>query len=211
MDNKVVVFDFDGTIADSFGDFVRIQDKISKQFGFISIKDYGIEKIREKTSRQVLRELKTPIFKLPLLLFLAKKEYNKTIHKAKTFPQMKETLIEMQKNEIHLGLVTSNSLENVHSFLKNNDLEYFDFIHTSSGLFGKRRKLKHVIQQRGYKVDNVFYVGDETRDIEASRIVGCKMISVAWGYNTWAALERFGTDYLINHPQEILQIVIDNK
>ncbi len=85
----------------------------------------------------------------------------------------------------------------------------FDFISVGSGLFGKRRTLNKVIKQHNLKKDDILYVGDEVRDIEASRGVGIAVASVTWGYNSRKVLQAYGPDYLIDQPQELLHILKD--
>jgi phosphoglycolate phosphatase-like HAD superfamily hydrolase len=49
--------------------------------------------------------------------------------------------------------------------------------------------------------------GDETKDIEAARKIGIKVISVSWGYNSSQALAAEHPDFLIYRPEELLQVL----
>jgi phosphoglycolate phosphatase len=53
----------------------------------------------------------------------------------------------------------------------------------------------------------VIYVGDETRDVEACKKVGIKIIGVTWGLHTPKALKKAGADYIINKPDEFHKIL----
>ncbi|MCI5144006.1 MAG: HAD family hydrolase [Candidatus Electrothrix sp. AR3] len=206
MKKIVVIFDFDGTLADSFHCFQVIINKLAQEFNFRSVQTAEVDAFRNKNSREVIHALQIPVFKLPIILARAKKEFNKVMPEIQVFPGIRDVLLQLKVEKIMVGLLTSNAVDNVQCFLKNNQLDLFDFIYTSSGLWGKTRRLKKTIAKHNFARSQVFYIGDETRDIEAARKAGVSIISVAWGYNTIDALKVFSPDYLINTPQEILAI-----
>ncbi len=49
------------------------------------------------------------------------------------------------------------------------------------------------------------YVGDDRRDIDAGRAAGMMTVAVAYGYLNGGAPEDWGADAVIGHPQELLQ------
>ena len=53
MSETTFIFDFDGTIADSFHRTVEISNKLSEEFNSNKIKPHEIEVLKDKTSRQV--------------------------------------------------------------------------------------------------------------------------------------------------------------
>lgn len=119
---------------------------------------------------------------------------------------MKETFIALNKDGFTLGIVTSNSKTNVESFLETNGINFIDFVHGDVGIFGKARKLQAVIKNSGYTIDEVIYIGDEVRDIEAAKIIGIKVIAVTWGFNNKEALEKKSPDYIVSKPNQITDI-----
>jgi len=60
----------------------------------------------------------------------------------KLYAGIKETIEEMIKKGIVVGILTSNSQKNVEEFLKNNNLDGFKFIFTGSSIFGKAKNLE---------------------------------------------------------------------
>ena len=208
---RVVIFDFDGTLADSFPSFLVVLNKLAAEYHFKAVSREEIDTLRDKNSREVLRALEIPIYKLPIILARAKQELTSRIPGIEMTPGTREVLLELHKEEVQLGLLTSNSLENVTSFLANNALDLFAFTSTSSGLWGKARRLRKILAERGLAAGQVLYVGDETRDIEISRKIGVDVAAVTWGYNNKKALEQFSPDYLITTPQELVSICIPGK
>jgi phosphoglycolate phosphatase-like HAD superfamily hydrolase len=54
---------------------------------------------------------------------------------------------------------------------------------------------------------DVVYVGDEVRDIEAGRQAGVAVAAMTWGFNDRALLARHCPDYLVERPEELLQLL----
>ena len=122
------------------------------------------------------------------------------------FPGWQDALIPIHEAGHTLGIVTSNSKENVESFLKLHGLEYFDFILTIKSLWGKKRPLKKLMRRYSLSPETVFYIGDETRDIEAAKIVGISMIAVSWGFFPKETLLAHHPDYCLDSPSDLLSI-----
>ena len=55
--------------------------------------------------------------------------------------------------------------------------------------------------------ENIIYIADEIRDIDACRKAGIKIISVCWGFNSKAALSVKNAEYLAEIPADILRYI----
>jgi phosphoglycolate phosphatase len=117
-------------------------------------------------------------------------------------------LIELHNQGYHLGIITSNSQENVNQFLKFHNLDYlFDFIYSGVTIFGKTTIINNVLRQKQFKPEVVIYVGDETRDVESAKKANIKVIAVSWGFNSAEALAKEKPDFLIHHPSELMDVM----
>jgi phosphoglycolate phosphatase len=85
--------------------------------------------------------------------------------------------------------------------------DLFDPVVAGGGFLGKRRKLLKFLRNSGIKPEEVVYFGDEVRDIEATQSVGMKMAAVTWGVNDLSSLQKLQPDFLIDRPEQILQVV----
>jgi phosphoglycolate phosphatase len=138
-----------------------------------------------------------------------KKELNKEIADLKPFTGIAESLFQLKEHGYKLGIITSNMEDNVIAFLKNNNLHlFFDFIHTGTTLFGKHKIIDKLIKRHKFCLDKIIYVGDETRDIEAAKKSKIKIIAVSWGFNSPTILAQYNPDFLVNHPQELVNKLI---
>ncbi|WGV27537.1 HAD-IA family hydrolase [Halotia branconii] len=208
MTQKVIIFDFDGTIADTVDALVSIANRLAIEFGYVQITPQELALLRNLTSREIIKYSGISLFKIPFLLKKVKGELKNKIQEFKPIPGIQEALIDLQNHGYKLGIITSNSKENVTAFLKNNELEnLFDFIYSGVTIFGKTTIINNVLRQKQLKPQAVIYVGDETRDIEASRKANVKVIAVTWGFNSHKVLAQQNPDFLIHQPNELLEVI----
>lgn len=67
MRPRLVLFDFDGTLADSADWFLGVFDQVADRFGYRRLAPGDRERLRGLDSRAILRHLDIPVWKLPLL------------------------------------------------------------------------------------------------------------------------------------------------
>ena len=209
---KIVIFDFDGTIANtlpfSFQKFLEMAKLL--QIDNLSDKQI-IKEIRSKSYQELLRgSFKEVWLKLPFVINIIKnmqEELEKEMENIKFFPGVKKFLFDLKKEGYKLAIISSNKKENIDKFIKFNKLDIFDFVHGKTDLFGKAVYLKKFLKDFNLEKSEVIYIGDEIRDVESCKKVGIKMIGVSWGLHTVEALKKNGVDYIVKKPLEILQII----
>lgn len=205
--STTIIFDFDGTIADTFTFYLNILNQLSRKFGFNKLRADQIELYRDLSSHQIIELLQIPKLKIPFIVWEARKLLKTGIDHIYPFSGIKEAIEEIRKKDILLGILTSNSIKNVQSFLKLHKFPEFDFIFSSMQIWNKSKILKRVLHNHKLLPQTVFYVGDETRDIEAVREAGIRSIAVTWGYNSEKILLTYSPDYLVSKPQGIIAII----
>ena len=206
MKNHILVFDFDGTIADTFHHTMRISNQLSYEFNFNQIEPHEINFLKDKTSVEIIQHLKVPFMKIPYIVARAKSELHKNIHAIELIDGLKETLLDLKCLGYGLGILSSNSLNNVTQFLSGHAIECFDFIQSSSRIWGKNIGLNKMIQDQKWNPSQIIYIGDETRDIEAAQKSGIKVVAVTWGYNSAKVLASYSPDYLVHSPVELKKL-----
>ncbi|TFI55676.1 HAD family hydrolase [Mastigocladus laminosus UU774] len=208
MTQKVIIFDFDGTIADTVDALVSVANRLAEEFGYVQITPEELNLLRNLTSREIINYSGISVFRIPFLVKKVKGELKRKIPELKPIAGMKEALIDLKNAGHHLGIITSNSKDNVTEFLKINELDnLFEFIYSGVTIFGKTTIINNVLRQKQIKVEEVIYVGDETRDIEASKKSNIKVVAVTWGFNSPEVLAKQKPNYLIHHPSELLEVV----
>jgi len=210
MKKTVFIFDFDGTIADTHRYIVKISNRLSKEFNYKAIDSEEAEKLKGKTSQEVIRYMNVPLMKIPAIISKAKKEFQKEINSIEPFKGLSEILHRMKKQNVIMGILSSNSMDNIAGFLKQHQLEIFDFVQTTSKVWSKNTCLKNLIQKNSFSFDQILYIGDEIRDILAARKLGVTMAAVGWGYNSTDALQKHHPDFMLTRPQDLLDL-FDNS
>lgn len=206
MKFKYVLFDFDGTLADTEQVNFEIFQKLSDQYNIRHISSNELSDIKKLNAIQLIDYLNIKKHKIPFMLRKGKKLLKNNIKSIELCKNnFEETLIELKNNGIKMAIVTTNSKTNVSIFLENHNINYFDYI-ISSSIFGKERKIIKFLKKDNINPNEVLYVGDEIRDINAAKNSGIKVASVTWGYNTIDSLLDYNPDYIINEPYELIKI-----
>jgi phosphoglycolate phosphatase len=179
---KAIIFDFDGTLADSFKLAVDITQSLTHRT--ILVSDAEIVRLRKMRLLKVAEELGLPRWRWPLLMFLGRRRMSRRLGEVQPFAGIDDVLAALSGDHYKLFIMSSNSRRNVETFLANHGLSgYFTQIHGGVGLFGKARALRSILRHNNFQPADVIYVGDEPRDIEACKHVGVPCVAVAWGYN----------------------------
>lgn len=206
---KLVIFDFDGTIADSFEVCFGTIDNIFRKRGWPALSRKAKKQARELSAKELFDYFEIPKYKLVFLIRKIFDEMEKNYGEVNIFRGIKTTLEDIEKNNIKIALLTSNNKKSVEKFFKKYKLtDFFEEVHYRSGLFSKHLIINRIIKKFKLRKSEVIMIGDEIRDIEAAQKSEIKMIAVAWGYNTQEALKKHNPDYLITKPSQIKEILI---
>lgn len=208
MSVKVIIFDFDGTLADTFDALVRISNRLAVEFGYPPTTPEELPKVRNLSSREIVKQSGISVLKLPFLLKRVRESLHNEIQYLNPISDIKETLTQLINEGYFLGILTSNAEENVIPFLKKHGMQgLFSFIYSETSLFRKDKSLKKLMKIKNWSSEEVIYVGDETRDIEASKKINIKVIAVSWGFNSGEVLAKHNPDFLIHKPSELIEVL----
>ncbi len=202
--SKVIIFDFDGTIADSIHIMVESYNQSAVTYGCKQVGPPEVEQMRDMHARDVLYFLKIPYLKLPFVLFSTLSYYKKMLSKVAIFEDVPAMLCRLMVSGHKLYIVSTNAPDTIDLFLKEHDIDFFDGIYScGSHMFGKGAIIKKLIKKEALDPSDVYYVGDELRDVDAAHQVGVKSIAVSWGYNTRAKLMQQDPEFIVDKPLEI--------
>ena len=206
---NLIVFDFDGTIADSFEIFIEATNCLAEDFGYPSLSSSQISRFRSLSLKVMVQELGIPKWKLPFFLRRFRKELNRQMSDLQLVNGMKEALLELDKKDYRFGIVTSNSHRNVENFLYTQELNHlFGFIYGGQVLSGKAGTLKRIARRARVEPQKVIFIGDEVGDVEAAKRARLSSIAVSWGFNDKQILEQYSPDVLVNHPQQLVSVIV---
>ena len=209
MKIKTILFDFDGTVADTVGPVVDILNEIAPEFGLDQITEEELNRYRNQRNQDALKDTGVPKYKVLLILRRTWKEINARIPSLNPISGIEDVLRELKISGLQLGIVTTGLRDNVMKFLDNNNLDMFDFVDSGSSMFGKKKVLKRVLKEHELNPKEVIYIGDQTSDIEAAKNSGIKIIAVGWGFNLEKILKEHNPDYFVKEPKELVKILQD--
>jgi len=204
---KLLLFDFDGTIADTFQCGLEILNLMAPEFGYRPLEAADVPHARDMRTRELMKFLGIPATRMPKISQRGKEELGKRMDRIQPLPGMVDLIRDLHWRAFRLGILTSNSRENVAAFLRKFDLEVFEFIHTSSKLMGKGRVIRQILKSHSLKPREVLLVGDEVRDIEAAQETGIHVAAVTWGYNSIRSITALNPDHVIERPEDLVPLV----
>lgn len=205
---KYIIFDFDGTIADTIDLAINIYNGISSEYSSKPVREEDRKLLRKSRPHELLKQHGVSNLKLLRILLRVRKEMNNLVHGLMPVKNITDSLREIRNEGFQLGILTSNSEKNVREFLADNGLsEMIDFIYSGKSLFGKDKVLQRLFDNEKISGESVIYVGDETRDIEASRKAGIPVIAVTWGLNNKDVLSAMNPDQIADTPKDLLRCV----
>ncbi len=206
MKYKYVIFDFDGTLADTEEANFVIYQKLAEKYNLRNITMDELGHLKKMNAKEVMAYIELKKRYLPFLLKKGKSLLTQDIKNIRLCkPDIFHTIGKLKEMGIKTAIITTNSKTNVKLFLEAHNADVFDLI-VSATMFGKESKMKRIVKKKKLSLGEFLYVGDEIRDIIAAKNAGMDIVSVGWGYNTVESLKKYGPDYLIFEPSELIEI-----
>ncbi|MDQ3159190.1 MAG: HAD hydrolase-like protein [bacterium] len=199
-----ILFDFDGTIADSFPHIFAIACELLE----IYPNEEELERLRNTPIKQLLKKYNIKLYQLPGMLLKGRAMFESKIDELHVVYGFEQVLFDLKKKGYDLQIVSSNSNKNINKFLKNHPIKgLFSHINGNVGVFSKANALKKIMRKQGIDKANCIYVGDELRDVEASHKIKLDVIAVSWGLNGKDLLYQAKPTELVDDPKDFVSTV----
>lgn len=206
MRYELVIFDFDGTLADTADWTISIFNDMAKKHRFKSVSTDEIEMLRGKDNREIIAYLGVQKWRLPFMANDMRRRVAAAAEKVRLFKGVPELLRALEAAGIAIGMVSSNSEANIRRAL-GPDADRITYYGSGVSLFGKAAKLRKLARQSGVAPAHVICVGDETRDIEAAKAAGLQSAAVTWGYMKEDVLRKWEPTVVVGSIPELLAVV----
>lgn len=207
MKIKHIIFDFDGTLADSRAVFVTVFNRLAKKHNYRTMEPEMMEQLQSLSIIDRCRYLNVPLYKIPFLAAEFLSLYKMETAQINLYEGIKHLVDELHAKKYHLSIISSNDTHVIASFLADHEINVFDEIQSSRNIFGKDKVIQGFLRKRGIDPSSALYVGDELRDIEACQKAGIKIIWVSWGYDPASLVTPENPDFLATQPSDILSII----
>lgn len=191
---KAVIFDFDGTIADSLLGVLAVLGHYKQELPLTTKEVNGF---RNKSFYRIARECKVPFYKLVWLALFGRRAFRNHLDKVHVYTGIPDLLRSLHQKGVQCYIVSMNRAETIHDFLRINGLEqYVRAVYGKAWIFDKSGKMKQILHQEDIRPDEACAVGDEIIDIVSARRAGLRIQSVTWGYTARKALQLLNPDGL---------------
>lgn len=203
-----LIFDFDGTLVDSFNCVMEKSMLLAEEYNFRKIDPREIIYLRDLTTKEIIQYLQIPLYIIPQIIYKIRKSLQSEMKKLHPIPHMPYVLEKLHDAGFSMSILTSNSVENVQIWLEEQNLHrFFDSTFIESSFLSKKYVLKKTLRNYRWDRSRLFYIGDETRDIDAAKQNKVDSIAVTWGYNSEKALLQYQPIHIARHPDDLLKIL----
>jgi phosphoglycolate phosphatase len=201
---RLAIFDFDGTLADSFPWFLGTMNAVADRYRFRRVALEEVEALRGHHARQIIAHVGLSMWKMPLVVRHVRRRMADDIDRIPVFAGIRPMLRGLAGAGVALAVVTTNSAVNVRRVL-GPEAELVRYWGCGAGMFAKRSHLRRVLRESRIPAAECLSIGDEVRDLEASRAAGIPFGAVGWGYTRLDALAALGPSEVFAAPVEILE------
>lgn len=209
-----LVFDLDGTLLDTLPDLVVLTNAALNEQGFPSRTTDEVHSFVGNGARALMYQA-VPTDATPEQAEAAMRRWmelypvigNKL---TKPYPHMEETLAELSRRGVGLGVLSNKFDQGVHDVIDAYLPNLFAVQYGERADIPRKPNptgLLRSIAELGSVPCRTAYVGDSPGDVAVSRNAGTFAVGVAWGYHHADALREAGADLVIEDARELLQLV----
>ncbi len=209
---KFVLFDLDGTLADSAPDLAAAINAVRMERGLPAVPyeqlrgvaSAGAPGLVNAAFHLVPQNVQYPSIRERFLTFYASAIADRTT----LFAGIRELLIQLRQTGIGWGIVTNKAAKLTRPLVEKIGLEKADCV--ISGDTAARPKphpdpLLYAARQLGIRPEESWFVGDDLRDIQAGKAAGTGTIAAKWGYCTDPS--HWKADYIAEKPEQIMELI----
>jgi phosphoglycolate phosphatase len=207
----MIVFDFDGTLADSLSVMLDIYNQeMAPKWGLKPVTAEDWHMLRQSSMTKGMRYIGVKPYQIARLLTEGRRLVKAHAHEIKLFPGVVELIEQLVGDGHTLYALSTNDQALIREVLAEAGIaEYIDVL-KSPRVFGKANSLRRLLKQTGTDPVDAWMIGDEVRDMVAAKRVGMNALAVTWGFQpeiTLAALQPEAIAHELNDIPKLIRIV----
>jgi phosphoglycolate phosphatase len=202
MGYRLAIFDFDGTLADSFPWFTSVLNVLADRYRFKRVLGHEVDHLRTLNARQIMAHVGLSTWKMPFVARDMRRLAIRDAHKIPLFPGIDTMLARLAAGGVTVAIVSSNSEAAVQKVL-GPAAAHVRLYDCGASMFGKRRHIRRVLARTATPHAQAIYVGDELRDQEAARAEQIDFGAVTWGFTVPATLAAARPTVLFRDVDEL--------
>ena len=202
-----MIFDFDGTLADSIGWMAELMNAMADRHGYRQVGPEELEELRGLGNREIMARLGVQTWRLPFIAAEARRRSAEAADRIRLFEGAPALLAELADRGTEVAIVSSNSEATIRRILGPTNAKRISHYRCGASLFGKAPKLRQLVSRLRLNAKSVLCVGDETRDIDAARAAGLPVAAVTWGSARTEILRAYRPDFVADSFAELGAII----
>jgi len=213
---SLLIFDLDGTLLDTIGDMAASTNYALRICGFptheTSAYNFfignGIQKLFERVLPEGKKSLENMLqLREHFLEYYGAHSSELTI----PYPGIPDLLQNLQSEGIKLAIASNKYQKGTEELIK-----YFFPEIKFEAVFGQREGIPtkpdptivhDILSVACVNKQDVLYIGDSGVDMQTAQNAGIDAVAVCWGFRPRSEMEAFSPKYIVEKPEEILQIV----
>ena len=217
---KAVIFDLDGTLADSLDDLADCGNFCLETFGFLKqrTEDYkylvgdGLSKLIE---RVLPEDSQTPDIIAKIRDTWLDYYSVHCLDKTRPYDNMPDALAVLKRRGLKLSVVTNKQQELAEKIIgglyEKNTFDIVCGVKAGVPVKPDPHLAFAALEFMGVLARETIFVGDTSVDMTCAKNAGCVPVGALWGFRTADELKNAGAVHLLHSPSELPDIVIPDK
>lgn len=208
MDQSLLLFDFDGVLADSREAMLGVIRRACRAVGHPEeVSPEDLRGLRRMEFEELARHLGIPEESTNTFAEAALREIGNINESPGLFDGI-EALLSGAVALGPIGIITANRKSYVDQFLRTHGLDKcVSMIFDADQAGTKAEKIHMAMAQTGIPANHTWMIGDAVSDIEAAHKAGVRSVAVAWGFQDDTMLKEARPDHFVEHPDDLLAIL----
>lgn len=217
---KLVIFDLDGTLLNSIDDLGDSCNYILEKHGFPlhPLEAYrffvgnGVAKLVERALPEDKRDSQfVEKIRQEFVAYYSLHAEDKTA----PYDGIMDLLKGLSSEEVMLAVASNKFIAGTTALVKKyfGDFKFVSVLGQREGIPVKPdpRIVYDIMETSEIGKDEILYIGDTATDMLTAANAGVKSVGVEWGFRPKSELIENGADYIVQKPQQILDIVRESR
>ncbi len=213
---KAVLFDLDGTLANTLDDIADSGNWALTQCGFAP---YPVERYVYFVGSGVNTLIERMLADYPhteqqyrqVLSLYSDRYQAHSFDKTRPYDGIDDLLEDLRRRQIACAVVSNKPMAGTRQVIETLFRPgSFAYIYGHMPPYAPKpapEAVFHVLEQLGVQPADCLYIGDTDVDMQTARNAGIVSVGAVWGFRTRAELEANGAEYLADAPREVIDLV----
>lgn len=213
METRLLIFDFDGTIADTLEGITQTARVVTRELGLPDLDPLMMKKaIGLPLWQSLTRGAGVPEDRIEEAMDVYRKQFYLVAPQYVTlFDGVKEALKTLHEAGFKMAIATSRGSDSLKMLLERHGIDgYFQDYATATEIKAAKPApdlVLAILGRMGIPAEQAMVIGDTTFDILMGRNAGCRTCGVSYGNHSEAMLKTASPDHIIDDMRKLYHII----